>query len=663
MSSLRRFSEPYPPTGGMASEGVRNLLGRPKLELLELLVREAVQNSWDAKLPNRDAIRVEIALRTLDREERDRLISDVVPDPPPKLPLADQLQRGELRLLTFADRGTLGLEGDIRSNTTQEGEPSDFVDFVRNIGQPPDRRLGAGSFGYGKGAFYLLSRASTILVHTQCRHGSGIEARLIVCALGNHYNDPGGGVRRTGRHWWGEMVDDVVDPLVGPEADALARSLGLPAFAEGETGTTIGIVAPRLELAGVEREERSSEDDAEDPRVALEFIGDALAWNFWPKMIGLRGRQPSMRFALSLDGEDVDIPNPDTDPRLTLFASAMRALVGDESPDAGLGGRVVEAWCKRPPRRVGKVSLRRGGVTPASIRRATAFAAQSMDQHLHHVALMRTAELVVRYEPGPVMPSDHLGYAGVFRCDEDLDQIFRRSEPPTHDDWEPRFLAKAERRLVNVALKRVRDIAEDFAAPPASRPAEASDLPIGEFSSQLAGLVPTLPGPGAAIPRQVAAATGNTTPHGGAGSAEVADQASDMSSAEGAGSRSRGNGADRRVNSSRPNLEIVEAASPAFVDDEAVIRLSFRVRPEGCGAVRVAAHPAVMTLDGGAVERDAPEAAQKPSVLRWISPEGRAYPSVTAITIPPQDDGVWTLLVTHLADAMVRVELDAEVQH
>ena len=75
-------------------------------------------------------------------------------------------------------------------------------------------------------------------------------------------------------------------------------------------------------------------------------------------------------------------------------------------------------------------------VTPVPAQRGLPLIACAMDTDVHHVALMRKAELVVRYEAGPPLPGDHFGYAGVFKCDDDVDEIFRRSEPPTHDDWE-----------------------------------------------------------------------------------------------------------------------------------------------------------------------------------------------------------------------------------
>jgi hypothetical protein len=115
----------------------------------EVLVREAIQNCWDARRETRSAIRVEIGRTTLDETNARLIAEEVLPDPPPALPLADELRPGA-RILHIADFGTSGLGGPTRADRVSEGQNRDFVDFVRNIGQPPDKAFGGGSFGYGR---------------------------------------------------------------------------------------------------------------------------------------------------------------------------------------------------------------------------------------------------------------------------------------------------------------------------------------------------------------------------------------------------------------------------------------------------------------------------------------------------------------------------------
>lgn len=655
MKILSRFSERYPPTGGIASEGVRNLLGRPTLEPLELLTRESIQNSWDAKREDADQIRVSISLRTLDVPARQNLIERILPDPPDRLPLADELAAPDPQLLVIADRGTIGLAGGLRSDHIADGAPSDFIDFIRDIGQPPDRHFGAGSFGYGKGAFYLLSRASTIIVHTRCMTDSGPQTRLIACGLGEHFTTSDG-ARLTGRHWWGEIAsDDIVDPLLGDDADALAGAIGLPRFEVEETGTTIAIVAPRLELAGEEPEDESGDSCVSDRR-ALEFIGDAIAWNFWPKMISLDGAPPPMRFTLDQDGHPVEIPDPDVDSRLRIFTSAYRALKGDTSAAVGLGGEVVPAWCQRPRRLLGTVSIRRDAVPAAT---PAARAARVDDERLHHIALMRTANLVVQYVSGPPLASEHAGYAGVFECEQSLDQIFRRSEPPTHDRWEPQFLDQPDRRFVNVAMTRVREVAERFAAPAVPTGRASADLAVGEFSSQLADLIPSLPGPGAAF-------GGGATRRGttGAGGRTAAGRAglegNGAASENHAPSTRRGGGSSSTGGGGTPDIEVIAPAHPTIIEGETVLEVSFRIESASGRATRVRAEPTVLTLDGGAVERDPPEGARTPRLIGWISPDGGLDAS-PELCVSEGDLGVWTARFSHQPDALVRIDLSTEL--
>ena len=60
--------------------------------------------------------------------------------------------------------------------------------FVRNIGEPRDKHLGAGTFGFGKTVFYLVSRAQTLVAYTRCRNNGAYESRLIGCAVGDSFN-------------------------------------------------------------------------------------------------------------------------------------------------------------------------------------------------------------------------------------------------------------------------------------------------------------------------------------------------------------------------------------------------------------------------------------------------------------------------------------------
>ncbi len=100
--------------------------------------------------------------------------------------------------------------------------------------------LGGGSYGFGKGIFYNVSRCHVIVVDSQCMFRGKLQRRLIGAAMGDGYEDKK--IRFTGRHWLGVKEDGIAQALVDDDAVRVAESLGLPRFDDGETGTTVAVV-------------------------------------------------------------------------------------------------------------------------------------------------------------------------------------------------------------------------------------------------------------------------------------------------------------------------------------------------------------------------------------------------------------------------------------
>jgi len=602
MRPLDRWSESYPASGSMAGEGVLKQLGAPKLEKLELLTREVLQNCWDAAVPDDpDGVWVRIACDELSGGEIDALTRIVFCDLPADIDLVGSL-RSCPRVMRISDRGTRGLGGPTRADVATDG-PTDFVDFVRNVGQPPDTEFGGGSFGYGKGALYLSSLAHSIIVYSRAENVDGdLETRLIAAGLGNHGTEVTGGSERrlTGRHWWGRISADneVADPVTGDDADQIISLLGMRVFAEDETGTDIVIIAPDLRVG-------SDPDAAADPARALQLMARSIAWHFWPK---LRGDNPAMEIELLLDGEAVPIPDGETEPRIAAFEAALARLDGVEHDQQPFRGEVSDIDCQRPARHVGRMAVEihdiPGGVGVPEI----PIMAPEGPGPLCHIALMRKAELVVKYLKGPELPAAGVGYAGVFRCEEDLDGVFRSSEPPSHDDWVPQALPKGpERTFVNIVPKRIQERISAFIEAFAPAPPGGGDVPLGEFARHLAGLIPAIRGTG---PSPAEAGTGR--------------------------------GSARRL------LTVTRQARP---ESGGLVTASVRAHDR----IRVRALPAVVVTDG-AVERERPEGAAVPEVHGWTGPNGGEH---SGDEVAMEKGEEWTVKIAASADVMVKVDFEA----
>lgn len=497
-------SEPVSPTGSMSSVGILNQLGRPKLDTLAVLIRETVQNSWDARLSDDTALSYMVHGWELLPAQRQVLTEQVFSarPTPDSLPMS-QLESDEPLLgLIIADRGTTGLEGPTRADVVPEGSPRRFISFLRDVGQPSNQNLSGGTYGYGKASLYLASGMRTILVHTRCKLPNGrLESRFIAAALGQRWADKQHR-QFTGRHWWGRDGNDTAEPILNADADKLAAALGMGGFVDDETGTTILILDPLLNDSRAKDQPRFEAIDR-TPLQALNLMAEYVLWFFWPKMLDGGLGRPSIQFHLQWENTPVHLPYPAEFPPLAGFVEAMERLKRRRTDDSVLRCDVTDIGSERPRQHLGKLALQQ-----FFIQKGYAFDTGSADSPFagitHHTALMRQAELVVKYLEGKPLSSSSIGYAGVFIADTAVDPVFAKSEPPTHDDWSPNSLTDSwHKTFVRVALRRVSEEMVGFARGQHAVKPVGTLAPLGAFATWLGeSLIPVEIGTAASRPRQ-----------------------------------------------------------------------------------------------------------------------------------------------------------------
>lgn len=437
------WAQPFRPEGDNTGSGIKNQLGRPKLGEYAVLVREAVQNSWDARRGDGSTVSVKFSVKRLGQYAtawKKMFGSSTLPGEPGK---ALRNLGPDSLILIVSDRGTVGLDGPIRSDqAVREGGSANFIQFLRNVGEARDTVLGGGTYGFGKGIYYRISQASAILVDSRNTESGKYGRRLMGAALSDAFDDQDGR-RFTGRHWWGAVVDGVPDPLLGEQADFAARKLGLPGFEPGATGSDIVIILPDLAL----------EEVKETPQTLGERIRRHIYWNLWPKF-QTQARSQAIHFSVEVEGNALDFPAIENIPVLKDFARALDNIAIREGTDYGL---------KKYNRPLGEFS------TEWVVQSMTASAGEVADSVLRdppveapyrHVARMRQAELVVDYFPTTQMPTPEIGYVGVFRATAFADHHFAHAEPPTHDDWSTAGLTGSDLGIVRGAASFIREQSE-----------------------------------------------------------------------------------------------------------------------------------------------------------------------------------------------------------
>lgn len=584
-----------PPVGGLQGKGILNLLGKPPLDPLTLVLRESAQNAWDARVDGGMPSML-IRYRILEEAEaqclREFLMQGSTPsnEPAGKDRLAERLKRiGPIPVLEICDFGTEGLSGGVDPVRFT----SRFTKFFFDIGNPHFDGSTGGTYGFGRASLYLAGAEHTIIADSL--PADSRARRLMACRLGESYTAVHGaaaGKRHTGRHFWGVRGsgDVPVGPVEGQAAERLSKRLGMPQRDDKRrTGTTIMIPWPLVE-----------------PDDAAEVIPQILYHNLWPKLVPRADGTVPMKFEVEIDQRRESLDMSRAHDVYTSFAIALAAArsrskaakaIGPLRPDV-VGGRVAVA----PARDLDFPQTTEEGIDPFDVFRAG----------VCHVALMRSSELVVKYlavESPATAP-----WVGVLLADSDPEvaAAFAGSEPPAHDDWSPKFLTGRAATIVRVTLRR-----------------------LPEAVCELLGVKRT------------------PTP-AGTDIASLAAAADFFASEFIAGSGTNASPMDpppRSGSGARPRLAMTPPEFVEFrVDPEQTIAV-YRLGWSGGPGCRLEAR-ADVAIDGGILDAD--EGIDLPRIVEWIGPDGAVSTGHSCATTGTGD---YRVAVAYRGDYAVQLEV------
>ena len=489
--------------GGSASSfthgrSASTALGRPNLTNWELFVREALQNSWDARdrTSADDGVTFAIDYRLLDDHSSDILRRRVFGNGTEHVPgLQEALATKNIPLLIVSDSGTTGLRGPTNALFAADG-PSDFNSFVREIGRSASKEVKGGSYGFGKGVFFTAGRSRTILVYTRTVDQNGDRVhRFIAVANDDSYEHEG--FKYTGRHWWGvekEFEDPrngnctvFAEPLNGANADNAAKFFKMDRHftEEKQTGTSIAVIDPAFEDSSTKQ---------------IDQIARALTRWAWPHMVHTPEDEDALHFAVTHNSEEVPVPDPKADPLLKEFVTAyLDSLSVDPGDGEGFGFRrsteVSSVRSGSPIRGLGRLGNR-------EIQGKLSNQKGVIENASSSIALMRGPRMVVEYRTGP---TDRFGreYAAVFSAVDELDREFALSEPTTHDAWHPRTLTdqdltgstwKSTNNPVRIALDHMDKLIRSWSSDGSSEKESPYDNASRQVGSMLGGVLGSIPG-------------------------------------------------------------------------------------------------------------------------------------------------------------------------
>lgn len=492
-TALKRYSKPR--GAGDQTSGGRGKLLRAHGELtrVQILVRETIQNAWDAAddewIPAY-GVHIRAAAVEVTSCLREQVFTSLGPE---LQDLRESLKADDLHLIEIYDRGTTGLNGPVSADqAAPEGSPNNFNAFVFDIGSTKPLGQSGGTFGFGKTATFEVSAPHAVVYWTRCDRGDGeLEDRLIACALHEPYDVSAR--RFTGAHWWGELEQDAILPLRGAEATRLAQNLFETHFGPEETGTSILVIDPMVTVSSASQiAERVPVRDQESAAELGRQMLEAILTSAWPKLVPYATGDTPMIIKLDVCGAEVDVAAM-VEERFQVLGhglSQIRAAQGGED--------FAGSWAR--PAEILEESLLDVSLRPALTAdrpREAYFGSRSDNvvghlylakalrdplqdtikgRHVNEYCFMRSeAELVVWYEPLADDDQSLFTWFSLFKPTPECDVHFAASEPSTHDSWnknapdDPASTYVVERALAHVRRQARKFMSASEATPVSER--------------------------------------------------------------------------------------------------------------------------------------------------------------------------------------------------
>ena len=213
---------------------------------LDLLVREAIQNSSDASLKeDGNSYVVSFVSGTFVPAEFNLFMTDVED----KLNEMYPVTQGQF--LEIRDTKTSGLTGNMRKAEIKKDDHGNFFKLIYDTGKRQTISTAGGNWGFGKSVYYRVG-IGIVIFYSRIKNTHGYENRLIITLVEDEGKLDASGKDATilnsleplsaGKAWWGIRDGDDLLPLTDDgEIQAVLNVFGIKPFKQNETGTSIVI--------------------------------------------------------------------------------------------------------------------------------------------------------------------------------------------------------------------------------------------------------------------------------------------------------------------------------------------------------------------------------------------------------------------------------------
>ncbi len=267
--------------GRMTESGssLLRLIQNQDIPLLDLLVRESVQNALDATISSSKSVNVDISVGEFPPAELNRHLEKI------ENGLNRRFRQKKYKYISVRDSNTQGLTGPVRYSEVKNNMFGNLLKLVYEICKPQSNEGAGGSWGLGKTIYFRVGIGLVLYYSRICQNGK-FQSRLAACLVEDETKPgaliPYGTNVKRGIAWWGKrdglMGSGTVPLDAEPEIERILHVFGIRPYSDKETGTTV--IIPYINEDTLLNEVYAKNESAENKPYWVKNISDYLTVSF-----------------------------------------------------------------------------------------------------------------------------------------------------------------------------------------------------------------------------------------------------------------------------------------------------------------------------------------------------------------------------------------------
>lgn len=213
------------------------LMQNNHMPILDLFIRESIQNSSDAAKDGTDHVKIDLISGEFNSLELSKEFEGA----------EDRLNerfKGVQKYIAIRDSNTTGLTGPMDYSEVKNNDYGNLLKLVYEISKQQTKEGSGGSWGLGKTIYFRMGIGLVIYYSRIKKENEEFQERLAACLVEDETNEESilydkNNLRR-GIAWWGEERNDRTIPITDTnEIHNILEVFGLNPYLNDETGTTI----------------------------------------------------------------------------------------------------------------------------------------------------------------------------------------------------------------------------------------------------------------------------------------------------------------------------------------------------------------------------------------------------------------------------------------